>query len=334
MTARTVLRGVAAASLAIMAAAVAAGDDAFVVEPADARTNYFAGRAAECDTVIRGGVAVEGSLIWALAAGNRVLANGAVPVRHPGRGATNAAVSVQLPAGRDGVVADAVLTTVLADAAGNRLGAATRKVRIFPADPFFDRRRWLESLRIAIIDPEGRTERLLTAAGVPLMLTRADADIAALMPQVILVGEGLAWADHPRLAADLVHLCGRGVNVLCLAPASGTFLLPGNDDPHNVPRHPVHAAAGRCGRRLRRAARLARLVEGRRYRGQSALDRRRPRGGGGPGRRHTGRLAVARSPIWRPRGGPAGGNVPRLRPRRRRPLGGDAGRPVPARRAP
>jgi hypothetical protein len=231
MTARTVLRGVAAASLAIMAAAVAAGDDAVVIEPADARTNYFAGRAAECDTVIRGGVAVEGSLIWALAAGNRVLANGAVPVRHPGRGATNAAVSVQLPAGRDGVVADAVLTTVLADAAGNRLGAATRKVRIFPADPFFDRRRWLESLRIAIIDPEGRTERLLTAAGVPLMLARADADIAALQPQVILVGEGLAWADHPRLAADLVHLCGRGVNVLCLAPASGTFPLPGNDDP-------------------------------------------------------------------------------------------------------
>jgi hypothetical protein len=231
MTARTVLRGVAAASLAIMAAAVAAGDDAVVIEPADARTNYFACRAAECDTVIRGGVAVEGSLIWALAAGNRVLANGAVPVRHPGRGATNAVVSVQLPAGRDGVVADAVLTTVLADAAGNRLGAATRKVRIFPADPFFDRRRWLESLRIAIIDPEGRTERLLTAAGVPLMLTRSDADIAALQPQVILVGEGLAWADHPRLAVDLVHLCGRGVNVLCLAPASGTFPLPGNDDP-------------------------------------------------------------------------------------------------------
>jgi|694.fasta_scaffold49297_3 hypothetical protein len=224
-----VLRGVAAASLALTSAAVATGDDAFVVEPADARTNYFAGREVECDTAIRGGIAVEGRLVWALAAGNRSLTNGAVPVRHAGRGATNVAVSVPLPAGRDGVVADATLTTVLTDAAGNRLGAATRNVRIFPADPFFDRSRWLESLRIAIIDPEGGTEKRLTAAGVPLMLTRADADIAALRPQLILVAEGLAWDDHPRLAADLFHHCGRGVNVLCMAPSSGTFPLPGGD---------------------------------------------------------------------------------------------------------
>jgi len=225
-----VLRGVAAASLAIVGAGVAAGDDALEVAPADARTNYFAGRAADCGTVIRGGAAVEGSLAWVLAVGSRSLANGAVAVRHPGRGATNAMVTVPVPAGREGVVAEATLTTVLADAAGNRLGMATRPVRIFPADPFFDRRRWLEGLRIAIVDPDGGTEKVLTAAGVPLLLARADADIAALRPQVVIVGEGLAWDEHPRLAPDLVGLCGRGTNVLCLAPASGAFPLPGAAD--------------------------------------------------------------------------------------------------------
>ena len=231
MTSRhAVLRGVAAASLAIVAAGVAAGDDGLVVAPADARTNYFAGRAAECGTVIRGGAAVEGSLGWVLAVGDRSLANGVVAVRHPGRGATNAVVTVPVPAGREGVVAEATLTTVLADAAGNRLGTATRPVRIFPADPFFERRRWLDGLRIAIVDPRGGTEKVLTAAGVPLLLARADADIAALRPHVVIVGEGLAWAEHPRLASDLVGLCGRGTNVLCFAPASGMFPLPGAAD--------------------------------------------------------------------------------------------------------
>lgn len=232
MTPRSaVLRGVAAASLAIVAAGIAAGDDALVMAPADARTNYFAGRAAECGTVIRGGEAVEGSLAWVLGVGGRSLANGAVAVRHPGRGATNAVVTVPVPAGREGVVAEATLTTVLADAAGNRLGMAIRPVRIFPADPFFDRRRWLDGLRIAVVDPDGGTEKVLTAAGVPLLFARADADIAALRPQVVIVGEGLAWAEHPRLAADLVGLCGQGTNVLCLAPASGAFPLPGVADP-------------------------------------------------------------------------------------------------------
>lgn len=221
-----VLRGVVAASLAIVAAGIAAGDDALVMAPADARTNYFAGRAAECGTVIRGGVVVDGSLAWVLAVGGRSLANGAAAVRHPGRGATNAVVTVPVPAGREGVVAEATLTTVLADAAGARLGTATRPVQIFPADPFFDRRRWLDGLRIVIVDPGGGTEKVLAAAGVPLLFARADADIAALRPQVVIVGEGLAWAEHPRLAADLVGLCGQGTNVLCLAPASGAFPLP------------------------------------------------------------------------------------------------------------
>lgn len=221
---------VAALSLAIAPAVVAVGDDALVVAAADGRTNFFAGRETAFATVIRGGAAVEGNLLWVLAAGNRVLADGAVAVRHAGPDATKAVVSVTVPAGREGVAADTTLTTVLVDAAGRRLGRAQRKVRIFPEDPFVDRRRWLESLRIVLVDPAGETEKLLAAAGVPLLLARPDADLAALQPRLILIGEGMAWADHPRLSRDLVSLCAQGMNVLCLGPASGTFPLPGTDD--------------------------------------------------------------------------------------------------------
>jgi hypothetical protein len=215
--------------LGIALARSVSGDDAPVVATADARTNFFAGREAVFDTLVRGN-AVDGSLVWVLTVGDRALADGAVAVRHAGRGATTATVAVGLPAGREGVVVDAALNTILADAAGRRLGSAVRRVRVFPADPFAGRRRWLESRRIVLVDPEGKTEKVLAAAGVPLLLARADADVAALRPQVLVVGEGLSWADHPGLSRSLVRLAAQGVNVLCLAPAGGTLPLPGTDD--------------------------------------------------------------------------------------------------------
>ena len=195
--------------------------------PANGRTNFFAGRDATLRTVIRGGDAVAGRLAWNLTALGRTLRGGTLDVAHDGGPATAIDVAMEMPDVKEGIVLEATLTTVLADAAGTRLAACARPVRIFSADPFFERTRWLEGINLALIDPVGDTERVLVAAGVPFTLVRTEADITAAEPRIIVVGEGTSWLEGPDLATLLSRFASRGVPVLCLAPRDGTLPLPG-----------------------------------------------------------------------------------------------------------
>lgn len=215
---------------AVAGLAAARADDPLVVEFADGRTNHFAGREATFGVVVRGGGPIEGTITWVLTVGNRTLARGTAAVRHAGHDPTRVDVTVMLPEGRDGVVVDASFITNLVDGAGERRGGMSKRVRIFPSDPFTDRRRWLESRQIALVDPVGRTAAAFEAAGVPFTLVPEDLDIALIRPPVIVVGEGVSWADRPRLPRDLAFVASRGVGVLCLAPRDGEMPLPGTAD--------------------------------------------------------------------------------------------------------
>lgn len=223
--------GIAACGILLGAVAAAAPG---VVEPADRRTNWFAGREAGFGTVIRSDEAVAGRLVWVLAVANRTIASGAVDVRHPGGGAMRVDVGVAVPEGREGVTVEAEFATALVDAAGTRLGACSRRVRIFPDDPFAGRTHWLESLGITVVDPPGDTERILEAAGVPFTSVKADADISGLTPRLLIVGEGTSWIDHPGLPHALAGAAAGGSVVLCLAPRDGTMPLPGQADEPGV----------------------------------------------------------------------------------------------------
>jgi hypothetical protein len=180
--------------------------------------------------VVRGGGPLEGRIAWVLAVGNRPVTRGTAAVRHAGHDPTRVDMTVAIPEGREGVVVDASVTANLVDGAGERRGGTSKTVRIFPPDPFTDRRRWLESRRIALVDPVGRTAAAFEAASVPFTLVPADLDIALIRPPVIVVGEGVSWADRPRLARELPFLAARGVGVLCLAPQDGAMPLPGTVD--------------------------------------------------------------------------------------------------------
>ncbi len=214
----------------IVIVAVAIGNAASAeppaLEPASGRTNFFAGREATFGSLIRGGDAAAGRLAWTLTALGRTLAGGTLDVRHDGGPATVAAVNAAIPEVKQGVVVEAVFTAVLVDAAGTRLATHARPVRIFPADPFIAQSRWLEALRLALVDPAGDTERVLTAAGVPFTLVRSEADVAAAEPRILVVGEGTSWLDQPELPTLVAGVTARGVPVLCLAPRAGTLPLP------------------------------------------------------------------------------------------------------------
>lgn len=223
---------IAIATVACLAAARA--EDPPVVEFSDMRTNYFTGRDAKVGVIVRGG-AVDGTLAWVLKVGNRPLAQGTVAVRHAGHDPTRVDVALALPKGREGIVIDATLITVLVDGAGERRGDTSKRVRMFPADPFANRRRWLESRQIALIDTVGHTAQALEAANVPFTLVPDAEDVAAIRPPVIVVGEGFSWGDRPKLAVDLAFVAARGVGILWLAPRDGEMQLPGTaDEPGTV----------------------------------------------------------------------------------------------------
>ncbi|MFM7135454.1 MAG: hypothetical protein ACKO1M_00055 [Planctomycetota bacterium] len=219
-----------AISLAMIAGLAATrADDPLVVAFADQRTNFFTGREATVGVVVRGD-AFDGPLSWMLSVGNRPLARGTAAVRHVGPDPTRVDVTLAIPEGRAGIVIDAILTVSLSDGGDRWRGGTTKVVRLFPADPFADRRRWLESRQIALVDPVGRTAAAFEAANVPFTPVPADLAIAAIRPPVIVVGEGLSWDERPGLAADLAFVASRGVGVLCLGPRAGAMPLPGTAD--------------------------------------------------------------------------------------------------------
>lgn len=229
------MRRCIAISLAMIAGLTAArAEDPLVVAFADQRTNFFMGREATVGVVVRGG-AFDGPLAWVLSVGNRPLARGTTGVRHVGPDPTRLNVTLTIPEGRDGIVIDALFTVSLSAGADGWRGGTSKVVRLFPVDPFADRRRWLESRQIALIDPVGRTAAAFEAANVPFTPVPTDLAIAAIRPPLIVVGEGVSWDDRPGLAADLAFVASRGVGVLCLAPRAGSMPLPGTaEEPGEV----------------------------------------------------------------------------------------------------
>lgn len=222
-------------SLAMIAGLAATrADDPLVAAFADQRTNFFTGREATVGVVVRG-AAFNGPLAWTLSVGNRPLARGTAAVRHVGPDPTLVDVTLAIPEGRAGIVIDAILNVSLSDGGDRWRGGTSKVVRLFPVDPFADRRQWLESRQIALVDPVGHTAAAFEAANVPFTLVPADLAIAAIRPPVIVVGEGASFDDRPGLAADLAFVASRGVGVLCLAPRVGEIPLPGTmDEPGDV----------------------------------------------------------------------------------------------------
>ena len=197
-----------------------------VLAPADSRTNHFSGTEVTLRQVIRDPEPHFGRLVWSLSAHGRSLRHGTVDVEHGGDGPTITDIRVPLPAVKDGVVLDTMFTVALVDRAGGRLATHSRPVRIFPANPFVNRRRWLEGLTISVFDPVGDTVGVFERSGVPFTPLRSATDIDGMRTGLLVVGEGTSWVDEPALPATLIAAAARGVSVLCMAPRDGSMPLP------------------------------------------------------------------------------------------------------------
>jgi len=104
-------------------------------------------------------------------------------------------------------------------------------LHIFPADPFVDRRQWLEDRRIALFDPNEDTEKILRASDVPYEYVRHPSVLEGNdTPRMLVVGSGLSFYDHAQLGAILLRLAAQGHAILCLRPVEGEFPFPGGEE--------------------------------------------------------------------------------------------------------
>jgi len=165
-----------------------------------------------------------GTVIWQFAVGNSTIARGEQPIEAPPGGA---AIKLDLPPVKEGVVLQATLTVALAIASGEE-AKAVRKLYLFPENPFSDKAEWLKKLNIHLFDPAGKTAELFTKNVIPF---KSVNNLDALSPgrdAVLIIGEGTSFKEYRGLANVMMKTAVSGVPVLCLAPTDGDMRLPGS----------------------------------------------------------------------------------------------------------
>jgi hypothetical protein len=199
-----------------------------LLQPREPWTNLL----ADQDVALQFSVAsdVKGRLTWTFAAANgRVYDRGRGEAKVPG-GGKPVKVTLRTPPLNPGVVQEAKLTVSLIADGKELAGAGYEKtIWVFPADPFADRHQWLARLRIKLYDPAApaKTTALFKELKIPFEEVPRLAGLAEVHGGVIIIGEGASLQEEPDLMPALLRAATRGVRVVCLAPATGSFVVPG-----------------------------------------------------------------------------------------------------------
>lgn len=198
-----------------------------VLEPWSA---VFAAQPGVFHLVVESERSLAGTVSWSIVMEDRVLARRDVPFAvTPERAAT---VEVALP--RLESIKPIALTMTLAATVreGDTARASTRKALwLFPEDPFVDRSEWLKALDLTLFDPSGATARLLDKAGIPYRATRNPEALLQVRGGLVVLGEGLSFAEYPAIPEVMLAVAESGIGVLCLAPAEGSLAIPGASGP-------------------------------------------------------------------------------------------------------
>lgn len=142
-----------------------------------------------------------------------------------------ATIHLHTPPVRPGVVLPAVLSLRVSLKAGGEPSLHEHPLWLFPPDPFSERTQWLQQLNIRLYDPALTTGQAFKAIGIPFEAITRSAGLRQIEQGLLVVGEGASLSDERGLTDSLLEIAGRGVAVLCLAPADGEFTVPQNADP-------------------------------------------------------------------------------------------------------
>lgn len=222
-------RAVRALLLTTCLAAAAAADPA-ALSLQEGWTGFFGGAEAVLHVALPADQAATGSrLAWALMVEQRAIARGEQTLAALASGQAGCDLRIALPPVKEGVIMPVTLTLALLSPAGVETPAAalSRTLWLFPADPFAGRLAALRAQRLRVFDPEGATQEILRAAGVPYEAVRDPNAIDGQAPGTLVVAPGVSLASHRGLWPLLVGLAAQGHRVLWLSPAGGAAPLPG-----------------------------------------------------------------------------------------------------------
>ena len=170
-----------------------------------------------------------GTLRWSHSANQRTIARGEVEVRPDDVAGANAEFVLKTPPLRDGVTFTTTVRTEFVPAGAKEAAAShERTLTLFSRDVLAGRRKWAEELKIELYDPEETTAKVFDELGLPYRrVGTVVGDGEANSSGILVVGEGVSLKQRRALMETMIDGAGRGRRVILLAPADGSFVLPG-----------------------------------------------------------------------------------------------------------
>lgn len=196
------------------------------IVPVEGWSTFFGGDEVKLHYRLQHSETVKGRLAWTHSAQRRSIARGERAVTVDETKPAEVEIALQLPETREGVVFDTDLTVQLLDTHGEVVAEHQRVVRLFPRDPFSDRREWLEELKIVLYDPQGETADAFDDAEIPYKTARSLSNLEETSEGIVVIGEGVSLADHANLPEVMTKVAASGMPVLCLAPSDGRLPFP------------------------------------------------------------------------------------------------------------
>lgn len=202
------------------------------ITPKEKWTNVFAGEKITRHFMIQSTEQFNGRVLWTFAATNgRIFPRGRGEriLKIPAGQAIEVKVPLEMPSLKAGVVLPTEFElSVVKQGQGKPETTRKSKWRIFFADPFTDRTKWLKDLQITVYDPtrDVNTVKLLEKFKIPHEEIRNPAALNEVKEGLILIGENVSFFDERGLDEILTGLAKRGLPVICLAPKEGQFVLP------------------------------------------------------------------------------------------------------------
>jgi hypothetical protein len=206
--------------------------DKLSIRPKEQWSTFFAEKEIVFHFQISAPQGFSGRASWTFAAENQRVfprGRGEAAVKAPAKKTVEIKVPFTTPPLKPGVALAIKLTVVLTADGKNEPDALHEKVLwIFTADPFNDRKEWLKELKITLWDPDekSKTAEAFKSLNIPHEAVPNVAALAAVKEGLVVVGEGASFKEETGLADALIQAAGRGLAVLCMAPADGHFPAP------------------------------------------------------------------------------------------------------------